>query len=83
MLVLSRVEITGVFEGSNMKNVLIITLLIILILFSVSGFAQDYMKWGIPEKRYTSPWKRKYIRHKAFSKWRPDSSSKFYWSLVV
>ena len=32
-----------------MKNVLIITLLIILILFSVSGFAQDYMKWGIPE----------------------------------
>ena len=32
-----------------MKNVLIIALLLILILFSLNGFAQDYMKWGLPE----------------------------------
>ena len=46
---LFRVETTGVFKGKNMKNVLIITLLIVSILFTLSGFAQDYMKWGIPE----------------------------------
>ncbi|MYA58042.1 hypothetical protein F4X88_17305 [Candidatus Poribacteria bacterium] len=32
-----------------MKNVLIIALLLVSVLFSLSGFAQDYMKWGIPE----------------------------------
>ncbi|MYB95706.1 WD40 repeat domain-containing protein [Candidatus Poribacteria bacterium] len=32
-----------------MKNVLIIAFLLISILFSLSGFAQDYMKWGLPE----------------------------------
>ena len=32
-----------------MKNVLIIACLLISILFSLSGFAQDYMKWGLPE----------------------------------
>ena len=31
-----------------MKKVLIIALLLVSILFSLSGFAQDYMKWGIP-----------------------------------
>ncbi len=32
-----------------MKNVLIIAFLLISILFSLSGFAQNYMKWGLPE----------------------------------
>ncbi len=47
--IVSRVEATSVFLDINMKNVLIITLLLTFILFSVSGFAQDYMKWGLPE----------------------------------
>ena len=37
------------FLRETMKNVLIIALLLILILFSLNGFAQDYMKWGLPE----------------------------------
>lgn len=32
-----------------MKNVLIIALLLVSVLFSLSGFAQDYMKWELPE----------------------------------
>ncbi len=32
-----------------MKNILIVALLLISILFSLSGFAQDYMKWELPE----------------------------------
>ena len=32
-----------------MKNILIIAFLLISILFSRSGFAQNYVKWGIPE----------------------------------
>lgn len=45
----SRVEVTSVFLGINMKNVLIITLLITFILFTLSGCDQNYMKWGLPE----------------------------------
>ena len=32
-----------------MKNILIVALLLISMLFSLSGFAQDYMKWELPE----------------------------------
>ena len=32
-----------------MKNVLMIALLLVSILFSLSGFSQDYVKWEIPE----------------------------------
>ncbi|MDE0314917.1 MAG: hypothetical protein OXM61_08445 [Candidatus Poribacteria bacterium] len=32
-----------------MKNVLIIALLLVLILFTLNGYTEDYMKWGLPE----------------------------------
>ena len=32
-----------------MKNVLIVAFLLAFIFFTPSGFAQDYMKWGLPE----------------------------------
>lgn len=32
-----------------MKNLLIVPLLLVLILFTLNGYTEDYMKWGLPE----------------------------------
>ncbi|MDE0084544.1 MAG: WD40 repeat domain-containing protein [Candidatus Poribacteria bacterium] len=32
-----------------MKNVLLVPLLLVLILFTLNGYTEDYMKWGLPE----------------------------------
>ena len=36
-------------KGETMKKLLIIPLLLVLILFTLNGYTEDYMKWGLPE----------------------------------